>query len=187
MNYSAQIARSFPAIVIKNYIPMAQKVEILHYQHGKVMCMYPKSHQAAQLCAGSLVFCTVEKKHNIYTFIDLSIEFAPHGLSLEQLQFIYDIIKLCQKSIPRDICVPELFDFLLYVYRHLSELSEKGKSVAMLRLFLLLDLLPEQKGVYQIAIQDPHGFIAQDGKVLKSYVALSWDIFHQRDKAEKTY
>ncbi len=183
MNYFVQNARSFPAFVIKNYIPMNQKVEILHFQYGKIVCMYPKNHQAAQLCAGSLIFCAVEKSQNMYKFVDLSIEFAPHGLDVEHLQFIHDIMRLCQKTVPREIRVPEMFDFLLYVYRNLSQLSENGKSIVLLRLFLLLDLLPEQQDVYHIAIQDPCGVIGQDSKILHKYVALSWDIFYQHDKA----
>lgn len=182
MNYSIQNARSFPAFVIKNYLPISQKVEIVHFEYGKILCIYPKNHQAALLSSGSLVFCAVEKSQNVYRFVDLSIEFSPHGLSLEQLKFVHDIMRLCQKSIPREIRVPEMFDFLLYVYRNILTLSQAGRSVAMLRLFLLLDLLPEQQEVYQIAIQDPCGIISQDSNTLNECLQRSWDNFYQHDK-----
>ncbi len=182
MNYSVNNASSVPAFVIKNYIPISQKVEIIHSQYGKIVCMYPRFHQAALLCAGSLIFCTVEKNQKFYKFVDLSIEFAPHGLCIEELQFIHDIMRLCQKTVPREIRVPELFDFLLYVYGNLAHLSNDGKSIALLRFFLLLDLLPEQQDVYQVAIQDPYGAKEQDSKILYEYVQRSWDNFYQYDK-----
>ena len=183
MNYSPQKARNFPAFVIKNYLPISQKVEIIHFEHGKILCIYPKNHQASLLSTGSLIFCAVEKSQNVYRFLDLSIETSAHGLSMEQLVFVHDIMRLCKKSIPREIRVPEMFDFLLYIYSNILTLSEVGRSVAMLRLFLLLDLLPEQQEVYQIAIQDPCGIISQDFKIINEFVQRSWDNFYQHDKA----
>jgi hypothetical protein len=183
MNYSTQKARNFPAFVIKNYLPISQKIEIVHFEYGKILCIYPKNHQAALLSSGSLIFCAVEKSQNVYRFLDLSIEKSAHGLSMEQLVFVHDMMRLCQKSIPREIRVPELFDFLLYVYRNLLTLSQAGRSVAMLRLFLLFDLLPEQQEVYQIAIQDPCGAIPQDAKFLNECLQRSWDNFYQHDTA----
>ncbi|MFA5998617.1 MAG: hypothetical protein WC747_01190 [Candidatus Babeliales bacterium] len=181
MNYVSSNATSAPAFVLKNYAPMSHKVEILHRQHGKIMCIYPKNHHAALLSAGSLIFCMVEKNQNFYRFLNLEIESALHGFSVVQLQFIHDIIRLCIKKIPREIMVPELFDYLLYVYSDLSNLSDDGKLIVLLRCFLMLDLLPEQPEVYFVAAQDPYGTIKQESKILHEYVRKSWDNFYQHD------
>ncbi|HSW75803.1 MAG TPA: hypothetical protein VLG50_02070 [Candidatus Saccharimonadales bacterium] len=170
-----------PAFVLKNYIPMSHKVEILHREYGKIVCIYPRNHQAAQLSAGSLIFCIVEKNKNFYKFLYLEIESSLQGFCIQDLEFVHDFIRLCLKRIPREIKVPELFDFWLYIYNDLKNLSDNGKLVVLLRCFLMLDLLPEQSELYTIATQDPYGIIQQESKILHDYVRKSWENFYQYD------
>lgn len=182
MNYiSDQVAYDF-AFVIKNYIPYSHKVVLIHRRHGKITCIFPKQHQAQLLTVGSLVFCLVQKSNQVYTFLDLQIEYAPQTVSISQLQFFHDMMKLCMHHVPRDVGVPELCDYLLYVYSNIENLSDKGRLVVLLRLFLMFDLLPQQHAIYLAATQDPYGSIDQERSVLDRSVCMSWDNFYQSEK-----
>lgn len=183
MNYLSKNAILEPAFVLKNFIPTSHKIEIFHRQYGKILCIYPRLHHASQLSTGSLILCVLEKKNNFYRFVDLSIEFSPHGFSTHQLLFLCDIARIIIKQLPREISAPELFDFLLYVYGRLSTLSEKGKQVVLLRIFMLLDLLPEQHDAYLAATQDPYEKVVPDMQQLLQYISKSWDNFYQYEKS----
>lgn len=181
MNYiSDKVAYDF-AFVIKNYIPCSRKVLLIHRRYGKITCIFPQRHQAELLTIGSLVFCSVQKSNQVYIFLDLQIEYAPQTVSIHQLQFFHDIMKLCMHHVPRDIAVSELCDYLLYVYSNIENLSDKGASIVLLRLFLMFDLLPEQHEIYAAATQNPYGSIDQERAVLDRAVALSWDNFYQSE------
>ena len=165
-----------PAFIIKNYIPHSYKVLLLHPEHGKIFCMYGPADQAILLTTGSFILCTLQKKSTMYSFLDLQIEY---NISIHHISFIHDIIKLCMKNLPYETVVPELFDFLLYIYKHLDMLSDEGKSVALLRFFLMLDLLDDDMSVHHVAALDPVGPILQDRILLDKYVGQCWDRFFQ--------
>ena len=170
------------AFVIKNYAPVCNKVEILHKKYGKIVCIYPKKHQAALLTTGSLIVCEVEKMPYAYTFSYLFIEKNPLSTSAKKLHFIHDIMKLCMSMLPFDVCVPELFDFLFYVYGRFDQLSDDGRKIVLLRLFLLLDLLPEHHDAYQAAVQDPYDHSVKNTAILEQWIVESWDKFHHENQ-----
>ena len=174
-----QLNNMQPAFVIKNYIPYSHKVIILHKKLGKITCMFSPNHQAALLTSGSLIWCSVQKTNTIYKFLDLEIESA---VCLSQLQFVHDIMRLCLQGVVRDIATPELFDFLSYVHSNIEQLSQQGQMVVMLRLFLMLDLLPEEQEIYRIATLDPYGPISHGTAELASHVAQCFDNFYQQEK-----
>ncbi len=165
-----------PAFVIKNYIPYSYKVLLLHAEYGKIFCMFGPQDQAMLLSTGSLILCAIQKKHTMYHFVDLHIEL---NVSMNHLHFVHEIMILCMKSLPSGIVVPELFDFLLYLYRHIDTLSIKGKNIALLRFFLMLDLLDDNISMRHAAILDPVGTIPQDNTLLDTYVVQCWDRFFQ--------
>lgn len=165
------------AFVIKNYIPYSHKVLLLHQKYGKIVCMFSPNHQASLLTTGSLIWCQVQKTHTVYKFLDLEIEY---NMPVSQLQFVHDIMRICFHKIPSSIVTPELFDFLLYAYHNFSNLTDKGRIVVMLRLFLMVDLLPENQEVYKAATLDPCGPIQKDIAALEKYLSLSWQNFYQQ-------
>lgn len=164
------------AFVIKNYIPYNHKLILLHEQYGKIICMFPKNHHAGLLTSGSFISCMVQKNHAIYSFVDLEII---SNVQQEYLAFVHDIMRLCLQKVPSEVAVSELFDFLLYVFHNLKNLSEKGRMIVFLRLFLMLDLLPEHQEIYKAAIVDPCGIIIQEQAILEKYVVYSWNNFYQ--------
>lgn len=166
-----------PAFVIKNYIPLSNKVVILHKLYGKISCMYVKNHQASLLTTGSLIWCQVQKNNQMYRFLNLEIE---SSVLLPQLSFIHDLMKLCLTKVPADIMTLELFDYLWYVHTNREQLSNKGQMIVLLRFFLMLDLLPEEQEVYRVATLDPYGEISYDCGLLQSYISHCWDNFYQQ-------
>ncbi len=163
------------AFVIKNFVPVYQKVQVLHAQYGKIMCVYPQKHQGALLTTGSVILCHVEPFNNVYRFEYLEIVRSANSVEIMQLQFIHEIMLICLKFIPNNIAVSDVFDFLLYVYRDIDNVSSAGKKIALLRLFLLCGLLPETQELYRIAMQDPYGNIANSEQLLERYVKIGWD------------
>jgi hypothetical protein len=164
------------AFVIKNHIPYSFKVVLLHQKYGKIIGIFSKNDQAALLTSGSLIWCSVEKKHNVFmiTHVEIESEISMHNLSL-----VHDIMKLCLHRLPSRVSVPELFDFLLYVRGHIDQFCSKAEKIVMLRLFLMLDLLDQDALLYSVAILDPMGKIECDNIVLEKYVASGWDNFYK--------
>lgn len=170
------------AFVIKNHIPYSCKVILLHQKYGKIMGVFSKKDQAALLTTGSLIWCSVQKKNNMYLLIDVEIEsqIAMHNVSL-----MHDFMKLCWYRLPSKVCVPELFDFLLYVRGHMDQFCSKAEKIVILRLFLMLDLLDQDATVYSAAILDPMGLIPYENLLLENYVAAGWDNFYRLQNLEK--
>lgn len=149
---------------------------LLHEKYGKIFCNFDQKDQAILLTAGSLVWCTVQKTKDVYKIIHLEIE---SQIATKNLVFMHEIMKLCLHVLPANIAVPEIFDFLLYVRQNLYQLSDKSQKVALLRLFLMLDLLSDDGAIYQIAILDPTGQIPQEVDVLEKYIMDCWNNFFQ--------
>lgn len=163
------------AFVIKNFVPVYQKVQILDAQHGKIMCVYPQKHQAALLTTGSVILCHVEPFNHVYRFEHLEIVRSIQSVDVAQLQFIHELMLICLKFIPSNVVVSDIVEFLLYLYRDIDKLSLRGRDIALLRLFLLCGLLPETQELYRMAMQDPYGNIVGDGQQLQRYVKHGWD------------
>lgn len=163
------------AFVIKNFVPVYKKVQILHAQYGKVLCVYPQKHQGALLTTGSVILCQIEPFNRAYRFEYLEIVRSTNCVDVMQLQFIHEIMLICLKFIPNNVAVSDIVEFLLYLYRDIDNVSSQGKNIALLRLFLLCGLLPETQELYRIAMQDPYGKIVHDDQLLQRYVQFGWD------------
>ena len=170
------------AFVIKNHIPYSCKIVLLHQKYGKIVCMFAKNDQAALLTSGSLIWCRVQKTNNLYSLMHIEIESA---IDQKHINLMHDIMKLCLYRLPSKICVPELFDFLLYVRFNLDKFCSKAEKIVMLRLFLMLDLLDQDAYVYNIAILDPLGTVPYENLVLTTYVTAGWDNFYRLQNLEK--
>ena len=164
------------AFVIKNHIPYSFKVVLLHQKYGKIIGIFSKNDQAALLTSGSLIWCSVEKKNAAFMITHVEIE---SEVAIHNLLFVHDIMRLCLHRLPSKICVPEFFDFLLYVRGHLDKFCSKAEKIVMLRLFLMLDLLDQDPHLYQIAILDPMKKIDCEDIVLEKYVISGWDNFYK--------
>lgn len=160
-------------------MPDKHSVTILHKTLGKINCVYSKHHRAARLCTGSFILCLVEKYHSWYKIVEFDLVAMPIKSSLEDLTFFHQIVMLCMKMLPKNVVVNELFDYLYYVYQKSDTLTPDGKKIVLLRLFLLFDLLPEDKKVYYCALQDPY----QKSNVLDQHILLhleqAWERFYQ--------
>ncbi|MBM17784.1 MAG: hypothetical protein CL947_01790 [Epsilonproteobacteria bacterium] len=168
------------AFVLKNYIPEKYKVVILHKQLGKITCVYKgNKNKAARLCTGSLIVCTIEQQKSWYEIVDVDIMFIPLTSSVTELTFFHHIVLLCLKLLPGGIAVGELFDYLLYVYNNIAQLSDQGRDVVLLRLFLLFDMLPEHKQMYRCAIQDPYNIENLSEQQTTEFIAICWRRFYQ--------
>ena len=158
---------------------MYKKVQILHAQYGKITCVYSKDHQAARLTTGSLILCDVVAfGRNLYSFEYLDIVQNIQARDLEQLQFVHEMMLICFKSLPAAVAVEDVIQFLQEVYIQLPNLTEAGRKVAMLRLFLLTGVLPEHPDLYRAAMHDLPAPSVDHGQ-LKKYIAIGWDYFHQ--------
>ena len=164
------------AFVIKNHTPYDFRVVLLHQTYGKIVCRFNKTDQAVLLTSGSLIWCTVQKNHITYKIIHLEIE---SQVAIQNLKFMHDIMKLCLHGMPTNIAAPEFFDFLLYVQKNVNKFSEKSQKIALLRVFLMLDLLVDDEVVLQVAILDPAGKILQDKITLEKYIKHCWNNFFQ--------
>lgn len=171
-----------PAFVLKNYLPERQKVVILHKYLGKISCIYNKKDLAARLCTGSLLFCHIEKQKSWFEITFVDVISIPENCSVQDITFFHGIVLLCLKIVPSGVMVAELFDFLWYVFSNISQLPERGRNIAMLRLFLLFDLLPENKIVYQYALQDPYNPSELRDKLLNEFLAICWKNFYHEQK-----
>lgn len=171
-----------PAFVLKNYIPEKHKVVILHKHLGKISCIYTKKDAAIRLCTGSLFFCVVEKKKSWYEIVQLDLIMVPANCSSDDIVFLHEIVLLCLKIVPSEVMVAELFDFLWYVFSNFDQLTDVGRQVVLLRLFLLFDLMPEDKMGYRGALQDPYGNIEYDYQQLMPLIAICWKRFYQEIK-----
>lgn len=174
------------AIVLKNFVPISNKVILFHRSLGKITCIYSPRDQAAQLCTGSLIVCAVESYKNWYRFLSVDILHSPAAVSVSKLSFLHDVTRLCLHMLPSKVPVYELFDFLWYIYQNFESLSEVGQHVALMRLFLLFDLLSEREaGMYQCALQNPYGDIKEAQEELQGYVRVCWNRFYQETSREK--
>lgn len=168
------------AFVLKNFIPERYKVILLHEVLGKITCVYKKYERASRLCTGAQIICTVEQRQNWYEIIQFDLLFIPEKLALEGLHFVHNISKLCLHLLPANVAVGELFTFLLYVYQHFEELTEQSECIILLRIFLLFDILPENKNMYRCALLDPYEKITQSDDDLMHYVDICWQQFYQQ-------
>ena len=164
----------YPAFVIKNYVPDCYKVLILHQLYGKIFCKFFKKDQATLLTTGSVIWCSIEKTSNLYQFLQLDIE---SQIMVKDIFLVHSIMKFCLEKVPKEIAVPELFDFLLYVQSHKDQFDEKACCVVILRMFLMFDLIGSDLSMHKAASLDPTGPIDYDIAVLKSYVAYGWHNF----------
>ncbi len=170
------------AFVIKNHIPYSYKATLLHQKYGKIVAIFSKNDQAMLLTSGSLIWCSLQKKNNVYEFLNIEIE---SQVAVEHVPFVHDIMKLCLYQLPSNICVPEFFDFLLYVHNHMNFFCSNAQKVVMLRLFLMLDLLDQEAQVYQMAILNPMNASNINVVVLAKYVTAGWNNFYRLQKLEK--
>lgn len=167
------------AFVLKNFVPVYKKVQILHAQYGKITCVYSKDHHASRLTTGSLILCDVVAfGRNLYSFEYLDIVQNVQARDLEQLQFVHEMMLICFKSLPGAVAVEDVMHFLQEVYLQLPHLTEAGRKVAMLRLFLLTGVLPEHPELYRAAMHDLSS-PSVDHSQLQKYIAIGWDYFHQ--------
>lgn len=172
-----------PAFVLKNYLPERQKVVILHKYLGKITCIYNKKDLAARLCTGSLLFCHIEKQKSYFEITFVDVISVPENCSVQDITFFHGIVLLCLEIVPSEVMVAELFDFLWYVFSNLPRLTEAGRHITMLRLFLLFDLLPENNVVHEYALQDPYNPSGYCDKQLDEFVAICWkNFYHERDR-----
>jgi len=170
------------AFVIKNFIPLSHKVQILHEQYGKIVCMYSQDHQARQLTTGSIILCHAEPMHRLYRLEYLEIIRSVVSTDLQQLQFVHEIMKICLKLVPDNVVVSDIFEFLLYVYQNVDTLSVVGRKIVLLRLFLLCEVLPSSSELYQAAMQDPFAMVPRDLLLLDRFVQIGWhEIAQQKD------
>lgn len=170
------------AFVIKNFIPLCHKVQILHEQYGKIICMYPRNHQARQLTTGSIILCHVEPTNRLYRLEYLEIVQSVISTDLDQLQFVHDIIKICLKLVPDNVVVSDIFEFLMHVYQNIDTLSATGRKVVLLRLFLMCEVLPATSELYYAAMQDPFNVLSTDVQLLDRYVQIGWhEITQQKE------
>lgn len=162
------------AFIIKNFIPLSHKVQIIHEQYGKIVCMYSQDHQARQLTTGSIILCHVESTNRLYRFEYLEIVRSIASTDLDQLQFVHEMMKICLKLVPNNVVVPDIFEFLMYVYQNVDTLSIVGRKIVLLRLFLLCEVLPSTSESYQAAMQDPFANTLVDHPLLDHYVQIGW-------------
>lgn len=168
-----------PAFVLKNFIGVQNKVVIFHKSLGKITCVYTNREIAAKLCTGSLIYCSVERQRSYYSFAQVHVDYVPLACSLSTLSLIHDIVRICWHLLPAKIAVHELFDFLLYVYKHIESLSLLGQKVVLLRMFLLFDVLPHNPGIYLCARKDPYATITESEIELQKYILQCWSKFDQ--------
>lgn len=175
-----------PALVLKNFVPFSNKVVLFHKTLGKITCIYSRLDQAAKLCTGSLIECVVEPYKNWYRFQTIDVLFVPLGISLLKLSFIHDVTRLCLQMLPAKVPVYELFDFLWYVYQNITTLPFDGQLIALMRLFLLFDLLSEHEvAMYRCALQDPYEEVKEPSKSLHSFVQICWNRFYEETSKQK--
>ena len=158
------------AFVIKNFIPFSRKVQILHETLGKIMCIYPQGQQAEQLSVGSVMLCQVQRKGNIYTFDYLEIVYQINGMQLSDLEFIHHLLFICLHALPSNVALPDVIAVLQMSYHHLPKMAEYGRNIMIMRLLLLSELLPEDKDIYFLAMQDPLTLNLGQEQKIKFYI-----------------
>lgn len=166
-----------PAIVLKNNVKTKNSLVLLHKQLGKIICVYKSRTIASRLSVGMFITCYVQKKKSYYQIDEIDILFAPVSVTLDQLTFIHRIIRLAETLLPYNIVVHELFDFILYVYQHLDQFNQAGRGIVMLRIFMLFDLLPNDKKIYSYARRNPIEFQNSNPIDLQQYVRVCWNDF----------
>lgn len=143
------------AIVLKNYFPHKNKVIILHEQLGKISLFFDDKHQAARLCNGALMYCQVTTKQNgRYACDFIDTYFIPFHDAGYDLYFVHDLLKICLECMPDQNKVTEVFDLMIEIYQNLADLDACHKKIYLLKLFLFLDIFPEDKKIYQLVMQD---------------------------------
>ncbi len=143
------------AIVLKNCFPKKNMVTILHEQFGKINIFIYEKHPAVRLCNGALIYCHVVKKQTSRYQCDLvDPYFIPFDNAAYDLYFIHDILKICLRFMPDQNKMPEIFNIVIDIYQHLESLSVCQKKIYLLKLFLFLDIFPENKKLYQLVMQD---------------------------------
>ncbi|MBP7854627.1 hypothetical protein KAZ82_01680 [Candidatus Babeliales bacterium] len=163
---------------MKTGLPYACKVLLLHEKLGKVWCIFDTKHQAVLLHTGSLIFCRLELFKNTYRFIDIEIESM---LESKYVPFVHSIMKICIKAVQENVAAPELFDFLRYVFSHMQDLTEQGRTVVLLRIFLMCDYWNYDALSYQIAISDPALAEHYDQQKLNNILQGCWELFMKKN------
>lgn len=144
------------AIVLKNYFPKKNKVTILHEQFGKINFFIDEKHPAARLCNGALIYCDVVKKQTSgYQCDFVDAYFIPFDDTMYDLYFVHDILKICLLFMPDQNKMTDVFDMVIEIYQNLAGLPACHKKIYVLKMFLFLDIFPENKKLYQFVMQDP--------------------------------
>ncbi len=162
------------AFVMKNFIPLRKKVHIFHAQLGKIMCIYPQDHQAHLLATGSIILCDVQPRGSWYTFEYLEIIRSTHSIHVDQLVFIHQLMKICLLMIPQEVVVSDVFEYLLDLYRQEFNLTQIGRQKALLRMFILCDVIPTSPEAYRLAMLELDQECMIDESVLDRYVTQGW-------------
>lgn len=144
------------AFIIKNFIPFCQKIQMLHAQFGKIVCHYSVASQAHHCGIGSFVLCDVVKIGSKYRLESIEHVLTTTSQDMQQLQFIHEIMSICMHALPNAVAVDDIFEFLKQVYINISLLSPAGRSIVILRLLYLCELLPEDVAAYRLAMLDPY-------------------------------
>lgn len=172
------------AFVIKNYSPIFYKVEILHKEYGKIVCIYPKHHQAMLLTTGLFISCVVEPFNNSYRLENVEILNTGATTDIEQLEFVHQIALICIKLVPKGIAVDDIFNFLVYIYKNIENLNEYNRKIILLRLFFLCELFDGSLDLYKIAMQDPFGKPLDDIQYLNKYVQIGFHkLFEEKNNS----
>lgn len=162
------------AFVIKNYSPLSCKVEILHKEYGKIICMYSKDHQARLLTTGTLILCDIEKLNYSNRLNIVEILISASTQDLEQLEFIHQVALICKKLLPSGVAVEDLFNFLLYVYEHMKEIDKISRKIVLLRLFFLCEIFDGSLDIYKTAMQNPFNKELDNVQSIDKYIQLGF-------------
>ncbi len=148
---------------------------LLHQKLGKIRC-FSQYNKNNDLCVGALVSCTIKKRGKYYVFEDVETDFIPFSAEENDIFFIHNLLKICLE-VPFESPVDDVFYHVISVYKRMHTFGDNEKNHALLQLFFLMALFPEDIHLYKIVINPSDLYDEQIGN---RGLELCWEKYRQQ-------
>jgi len=163
------------ALVLKNYFPKKNKIIILHESFGKITIFGDEKQPTFQLCNGTLLWCDIRKDKSSYRCDFVDPYFVPFDHTVYDLYFIHDLLKICMQFMPNNVIMVDVFNLIINAYQQLDTIQACQKKIYLLKLFLFLDIFPDNKQLYQLVMQDKNMHSHDSDLLLEQGLKFCWN------------
>ena len=167
-------------IILKNQYPYNFSLYVLTQELGKIK-LYVPERKAQQFHVGSIVSLSIKSYQNRYHLQDFDVLYIPF-FQLERLRVILQMLQLCYYLLPEAMQSSHVYLHILGAYKYDDQTFTKQYKILQLKLFLLLDVFPDNSALYHRVLHYNEQLSEQ--KIEKA-LAYCWEKYHDTIKDSK--